>query len=469
MTMIPWYSPRGETIIELISRFGDIRARGARAKGAMWGNAVARMGQGMGGLAEWGVSELMRNDEEKKQLEAEQRLDAAFQSWDGKDPMKLYRATAPILGIERGMKVTGAAMEMMKASQGQAPDLKTAVGGLAALHSRMGDSYLGKNWAGIRSPLSLATKQSLGIDLPEEYTPEVGQAILALDAKLNQSKDEGGFTLGPDQVRFDATGKQIAAGPPKPPEQFNLSPNQVRFDTTGKVIATGPPKEPDPVAAAMAQARLDALKDKETERTSEIAAYVDAVGSGDYTIDKVPATIQRQVMVEAERRGFDVRTAKQKEIDAAAEQTIENLSQLREQAERTMTATTGPGAVLQGKAQRGLSYLGLAEETQKWDKQTAKLSLLARQLGEKGVLTDRDVDRVVNMLPKLTEKTEIRDKALQDLEDVIFTGMRGRVSARVKIPGGNQPLEWRHPKTGQVYRFKSAEQRDAFLTAAGIR
>jgi hypothetical protein len=320
----------------------------------------------------------------------------------------------------------------MKLQQSQQPDMKdaaTLVGGLAALEEKA-PGWIAKNWNTTGPSLEPVAKL-FGVPLNPET---IGETVLSLNAGLNEKKDEGGFTLGPGQVRYNAAGEQLAAGPPKEEEAFNLSPGQVRYGAGGQVIAVGPPKEKDPTAAAMAQARLDAIEEKKREREAEIGAYVDALGAGDYTIDKVPPTIQRQVMVEAQKRGLDVRTSKQKDLDSSAEQTIESLAQLREQAQRTMTATTGPGAVVQGKLQGALNYVGLADETRKWEKQAAKLSLLARQLGEKGVLTDRDVERVVNMLPGLTDKASIRDKALQDIEDIIFAGLRGRVSSRVKLP-----------------------------------
>ncbi len=424
-TVIPMFQPRGESIMELLMRQGDVAGRAA----LMRGEAISRGIEGVGNAVAQGV---MAYGQKKSDDKIRMQLDAAMASFDPANPMDFYRRTAVAVGPEAAMRVTSGMASLMKLQQSQQPDMKdaaTLVGGLAALEEKA-PGWIAKNWNTTGPSLEPVAKL-FGVPLNPET---IGETVLSLNAGLNEKKDEGGFTLGPGQVRYNAAGEQLAAGPPKEEEAFNLSPGQVRYGAGGQVIAVGPPKEKDPTAAAMAQARLDAIEEKKREREAEIGAYVDALGAGDYTIDKVPPTIQRQVMVEAQKRGLDVRTSKQKDLDSSAEQTIESLAQLREQAQRTMTATTGPGAVVQGKLQGALNYVGLADETRKWEKQAAKLSLLARQLGEKGVLTDRDVERVVNMLPGLTDKASIRDKALQDIEDIIFAGLRGRVSSRVKLP-----------------------------------
>lgn len=446
MAMIPWYNPRDNTIAELLMRQGDIQARSQQQRGMLWANAINQVGQ-------IGAQAYERHQEEKDQKKREQIIEAGLASWDGKDPMGLYRAWAPALGPEAAMKATTGMLAIAKAQQGIKPDPKEVVGGLAAFEQKT-PGWIVKNWA-TTGPVLAPVAQMWGMPFdPAEPPADFGEQILALDAKLNATQEEGALIeeVRPDgqMVKRRATAAELRVGVPVAPKAENApavgsaedyilrtygpkpTPEQILEGRRRYSQADDKPR--DPLAAALAQSRLDDQRRKAEERQAEIDAYTNTLERGDATIDTVPAPIRRDVMVAAEKRGLDVRTAKQKDLDAGAEQSIESLRQLREQAQRTMTATTGPGAVIQGNIQRGLNVVGLADETRKWEKQAAKLSLLARQLGEKGVLTDRDVERVVNMLPGLTDKAEIRDKALQDIEDIIFTGLRGRVSGRVKVP-----------------------------------
>jgi hypothetical protein len=67
----------------------------------------------------------------------------------------------------------------------------------------------------------------------------------------DQLKMKGeGYTLGEGQVRFDANGNQIAAGPPKSSSTagFTLGEGQTRYGPNGEVLAAGPPKTVQPRA-----------------------------------------------------------------------------------------------------------------------------------------------------------------------------------------------------------------------------
>lgn len=78
---------------------------------------------------------------------------------------------------------------------------------------------------------------------PEKGMPWVKEQV------LKTAKEKEGFTLGLDQVRYDAKGNIIATGPqrPKGSEAFTLGAGQTRFDAAGNPIASVAP-ESKPVA-----------------------------------------------------------------------------------------------------------------------------------------------------------------------------------------------------------------------------
>lgn len=69
--------------------------------------------------------------------------------------------------------------------------------------------------AGIQSQIAAATKASEPFNLREGEKRFVGNTLVA-----DNPKAQAGFSLNPDQVRYDATGKPIATGPAKP-EDYN--------------------------------------------------------------------------------------------------------------------------------------------------------------------------------------------------------------------------------------------------------
>lgn len=69
---------------------------------------------------------------------------------------------------------------------------------------------------------------------------------VALKRMFPEVSKQEGFSLSPGQIRYDASGKQIATAPGKETsEGFSLSPGQVRFGADGKSIASVA-KDPTP-------------------------------------------------------------------------------------------------------------------------------------------------------------------------------------------------------------------------------
>lgn len=453
MPVAPMYrSPYGGSIMDLLSRQGDAQAQAALMKGRIWGDAVQNIGQ-------IGAQAYQQHAEQKEMGKRDMALSAFVESGSWmQDPQAAIAGSVKILGPRAGVQFAEGLIGAAKMMQGDPLEASKALPmvarGFAAAPAALKPTLYG-NMKGILEKAQLIQPGQL----PETYSPDLDAMIASY---AGDQKTETGFSLSAGQTRFDATGKPIAsvAAPVEPPKVDSRSLD-ARY---AEAVATGNTAEAQKLLQA--KARLEAAgraPDKGTEdKQKEVEAWVSAIAAGDYTVDKVPPTIKSAVMVAAQNRGLDTRTLAQRDLDAGAEQTIESLKQLREQATKTMTADTGPGAKFQGVAQGALNYVGLAPETRKWEMQQAKLSMLARQMGEKGVLTDRDVDRVIGMLPKLTDPDHIRDRALNDIEEVIFTGLRGKVSNRVKVPGGAEAaapggvVEWEKGPDGKPRRKQGA-------------
>lgn len=470
MPIMPQYrSPYGQSIMELLSRQGDAQAQAAMMKGRIWGDAVQNIGQ-------IGAQAYQQRAEQKDTKKREEMFNAAVGSWDGKDSMSLYRSLAPALGPKDAIQVARGFAAIVESQQKGAPDPKlfgAKVGALKSLKDKMGDDWMARNWGQIAPNIAGDVKAFMGVDLGSEWNPEYAGQVDALAASFTEQKAPGAperveqngvwYERQPDGKWAQAAGLPTEVPDAKALPTENINGRVMQFNPATKRFDIDLGKSEAALNREAASAtRATTAADKAADRGEEVSAWVASIASGDYTVDKVPPTIKSDVMVEAQKRGLDTRTLAQRDLDAGAEQTIESLKQLREQATKTMTADTGPGAKFQGVAQGALNYVGLAPETRKWEMQQAKLSMLARQMGEKGVLTDRDVDRVIGMLPKLTDPDHIRDRALNDIEEVIFTGLRGKVSNRVKVPGGAEAaapggvVEWEKGPDGKPRRKQGA-------------
>ena len=422
-------------MIDLINQGGQAQADFARRQAEMFAGAFQGVGQAVGGA-------IQQHQEQKQQSKNEQALLAAMDSWDDNDPQESAKRLVRVAGPE-GLKLAQGYMALRKNAENDDPKthLQTSKAGIAFFKNL---SPEGKAQAYPRLLQSLApTGEKLKIDstqVPMEYGPEA-EAFLdnfmgATDAylgtkaeKVEAPKKHLVEVAGPDgKPMMRLVGEDELAGgvskyvaspkADKPNYEYRDTGDAIGVFLDGKLIRKEP-KGLDPQRAAAEE--------------DDISGMLRSIDKGEMSIAEVPAKYKRAVTNAAKEQGTDTRPRAQREIDGLAASALTALDQIEAQAKKTMTATTGVGAKIQGGLQRLGAKAGLAEETQAWDAQMAKLSLLARQLGEKGALSDPDIERVVAGLPALTEKTSLRDRKLKEIRDIVEAGLRQKVSDRVKF------------------------------------
>jgi len=419
------YQPGGDSIGGLILRRGDVQAAGSMRQGDIWGGTLRDLG-GIIGQA------LQQRNEQQAQAKADAAVSEILQGWDGQDAKQLNAALLPHLGPKGAMEYTQG-MVSFRDLEGKADDanIKRAQG-VAGLLATMTPEQFAQYYPLARTKLAPIASQ-LGQELPEQPTAELQQWLgTTAGQKIEAPKLEKLVTKnadGSETVRWvrpqEGQAFTSAAEPEKP---------QSLDQQLAAAYAAGDQPKIDSILALKGREAAATRPPKGAEKDADVEGFLVGLKAGDYGMERVPPTLVNRVTSEAKKLGIDTRTTKQKDIDAAAESTLISLRQLEDQAKRTITAESGPGAKAQGALQRAGTYVGLAEQTQRWDSQVAKLAMFARQLGERGVLTDRDVERVAELLPKLTDKTSLRDSKLKDIREIIEGGLRGKVSERVKFP-----------------------------------
>lgn len=290
-SQIPHYRPSGvgNSIADLLVRQGDIGANQAMQSAAIWGRTLENLGQ-IGGQTAQAV--MQQKQEEKDQKKREQIIESGLASWDGKDPMSLYRAWVPALGSEAAMKATAGMVAIAKAQQGIKPDPKQVVSGLAAFEQKT-PGWIVKNWA-TTGPVLAPVAEMWGLPLnPKEPPADFGEQILALDAKLNGKEQEGALVDTVDAqgrpVKRRATPQELAVGVPLAPKEAT-PPSPGSFDAfvASRYPQGATPEQMlqargewgraddrprDPLAAELAQLRLDEAR----QRAQEAAASAEAL------------------------------------------------------------------------------------------------------------------------------------------------------------------------------------------------
>jgi len=229
------YSPGGQRIVDIILRRGDAQAAHALRSGDIWAGAAAGLGQTIG-------AEVQRRDEEKKRKQADAAFQETLSTWDQKDPVNNVKRLSSLFGPEDGMKIASG-VDAMFASQNKPPDQKlfaAKIGALKTLKDKMGPDWVAQNWATVSQSVAPDVKAFLGVDLGPDPTPDHIGALDALDEQLNPKAEGGGFTLGAGQTRFDASGKQIAAGPAEAPKSEARVVGRSLVGPDGKVIYRDP-------------------------------------------------------------------------------------------------------------------------------------------------------------------------------------------------------------------------------------
>lgn len=238
--MLPgaYRSPYTETIARLMMRQGDIAAQGAERQGQIWGNAVS-------GLGQIGAQAYQQHQEQKQTQARTQAFNAAISTYDGTNARDVVKRLAMAIGPEAAVKTMASLETLDSVHRGKAPaDEKTfalSIGGVAEAERKM-PGYIKSHWPQLTQMFT-----PFGIKPDEPWNDEIPAYVQSLDAKLNAPKADAGFTLGPNQARFDASGKQIAAGPAEAPKAENPEPVVIDGRAT---VAT-----PTEIAQAKAQGK----------------------------------------------------------------------------------------------------------------------------------------------------------------------------------------------------------------------
>lgn len=419
----------GNSIAELIARQGEIAGRAAEQKGMLWANAIGNVGQIASGAVQ-------QYQEQKQQSRRDAALSQFIDSGAWQDPKIALVGSVKILGPKDGPQFAEGLIGVakMNATQNPAEAIKAlpmvARGLLAAPDSMKPGLY------GSARALMINAKLMTPDQLPEQWSPELEPVVGAIAGQ----KEEEGFTLSPGAVRFDPSGKQIAAVPAAPKEApKTLAEIEAEAEARARGSRKGAPPEPrstEPrpltqTAEAQIINRLSNQWGVASKATTELSRQVNLMNKG----------------LEAARRG-DLAAGSQAVL-VTFQKILDPTSVVRESEYARSAAGQSLLSRIQGAAEK-LAKGGAGVPVTELEK-FAKLAteMTKGQMGHMRAAKER--------IGKIADRYNIPQELV--IENYDYGATLGGAQSEFSVTAPN----------GKTYTFPNAAEADAFKKRAGIK
>lgn len=414
----------GGSLGDLIGRQGEIQAQRHMRGANSLGDAISQVGEQIGKY-------YADRDLKMEMAKRDQATMAAVESWDGQDPMALYKSMLTVRGPEDAMQYTNQVLQLKGGPKKDPTQELARVGQSAQFFKKLSPEMQAKAWPAFRQSLGPSLAQ-LGIgETPEAWDPQHMPLVDAIGSTFGPKEQARKVqTLSPGQVAFDeATGEIVAKGPEKPVEKklHTLSPGSMMVDESGAVVARAPraPSEPKK------DERQWVLRDGEAVRVTEAE-----IRPGDQPYSARNTT-------EKDTSGGKV---------AKVLESIDSLS-------KKINTGSGPMARVSGMVRGRSAGLNLDPDVQEYESLVSGFTpMVARAVGHTGVLTEQDVQSVRSLFPSPGDSSEVRDRKIAQLKRLMGN------EAAVEPAGGRTikpiPDRPKAPKAGDVvrgYRYKGGD------------
>ncbi len=338
------------------------------------------------------------------------------------------------------------------------------------------------------------------MQLMEVEDPRIG--------KIRRSiKGEKFIKLGADETLYNPeTGEPVAYGKQKLDKPVSMAPGGTLVNpATGEVMYTAPPVPAKPVDYGDRLESLAASYSANTWGTpltfSELLKKdpIEAKKLRDVAMVEEPATIaagKQAATIEGDKaktltpteantmgvpygttkgqaEGVMPMTAQQRATIASFDTARVIIADITQYSEKVNTASAG----LQGRAQQGMKLWGAWTQSNPdaalLQSKAGELATIARSMGEKGALADKDVARAAALIPSVLDTREIAQKKLIDMGKIIDQGevsFRKSLGIDARAPGGSKAPPIKTPPPDplahiQVPRGLTPKQEDVYRRA----
>ena len=245
-----------------------------------------------------------------------------------------------------------------------------------------------------KDALADVLEQFSGID-PDDITPEV-------EAEITRALTKYGLSFSQAKPYLDA--------------------QWTREELDRRTKELGIKKTETEITKTKAEITKLGMETQTLSDTKQIQDYSNGIARGDATITNVPEKFRSQVLADMEARGLlSLSDTQRNTLNAvnAANGTLDELNNLYTSIQDKFAESAG-GRLVSGS----LLAFGAFSQTDPQASQfnsfkEAILATLSRALGERGVLTDLDIDRARQNLPNLTDTKEVAEGKLQRMRNLM--------------------------------------------------
>ena len=265
------------------------------------------------------------------------------------------------------------------------------------------------------------------------FVPSFSESDLRV---LGEGKDEAPMVLPQGGTAINRKGEVIARGEPRETRPVTVAPGGALVDpTTGEVKYQAPERTPKP--ERLSRDVMDALRatgvDPDTATPAQIAAARKQIQSEKVDVAAAQSGARAGATLQYDVYGRRLKAAEEAQENVGGAQTIvdqiEELGRKLPVPDATARATGWLGRELGALLQTN-------PDAAEFKAKTGFLAQLARTFGERGVLTNQDVDRVQQLLPNLHDLDEVKARKVAAIRD-IFTSAITRAQQRLEAPVGS--------------------------------
>lgn len=285
-------NPYGQSIAELMLRQGDVAAQRAGQSGAIWGSALANVGNLVAGA--------VQQHQAKKDAQKQRAMfDQALASWDPTDVQGSYRRFAAAAGPKLAMEFVSGLSQLedmqRKAQKGETPtpeQWKASVTALAA-GEKARPGFIAQHGANLAPLFKAGAKAYGGIDIPDAPTPEFLQDLTKQVVSVYDQMS--GAKVGTREIKTrDAQGNEVT---------------QIVEDKPGQTFAAPAPKPEKPTLETFGGAVWE--RDPVTGKRTKLGASEGALNR------EASAAVRAETQAEKEKKALEAKSATDEQVDSA--------------------------------------------------------------------------------------------------------------------------------------------------------
>jgi hypothetical protein len=351
------------------------------------------------------------------------------------------------------------------------------LGGILAWMSQQDDESYAKNYPQVMEDVlriapELAGKIPQGEMIPKSQLPLLAMGLATAEMVFNFAEEEHKRAKRPDELRkgkADADSAEadarIKAGEAEAMALYGPLDTKIadaKYRSLQQRLNSNQPITPQDQAwmgayekqKTIVTDRAGAIRIDIADRTGKrddefVDSYVEAVATGEIKYENVPMKLRGKVLTRAQDLGLVAMPRKVRDTIEAMDK-AEGIINIIDSNIKKLKARSDAGQLLAGKWARVAATFQSDPDAQLALTQIGLLGNLARSVsGERGVLTDQDVERAMSLLPQPEDRADVAIRKIEQLRKFAQNGRNAAVkSATSKFTRSGERIGDNPPPSG---------------------